>query len=180
VARAAAGAGVRRIVALSAPGAAVDAVDPLRAALGEAERVLAAAPVPTVVVRTSLVDTPAIRDALGTAGLSPQERETLVAPVRAEDVVALVVAFDRLRSSAASGHATFHADGPTALPLGAYLERVGVARPGSGSLVGRRALDPGRVPMLLPALRGPWIGSDLDGPDAWEFTGTLPGVVGPR
>lgn len=180
LARAAAGAGVRRIVALSAPGAAVDATDPLRAALGEVERILASAPVPTVVVRTSLVDTPALRDALATAGLSPEEREVPVAPVRAEDVVALVVAFDRLRSSAETGHATFRADGPTPLPLGAYLERVGVTKPGSGSLVGRRALDPARVPMLLPALRGPWVGDVRDGPDAWEFTGTLPGVVGPR
>jgi uncharacterized protein YbjT (DUF2867 family) len=180
LARAATGAGVRRIVALSVPGAGVGADDPLRAAMGEVERTLATAPVPTVAVRTSLVDTPATRDALATAGLSPEEREAPVAPVRVEDVVALVVAFDRLRSSAATGHATFRADGPTVLTLGAYLERVGVARPGSGSLVGRRALDPARVPMLLPSLRGRWVGDDADGPDAWSFTGTLPGVVGPR
>jgi uncharacterized protein YbjT (DUF2867 family) len=180
VTRAATGAGVRRIVALSVPGATVDADDPLRAAMGEVERVLAAAPVPTVVVRTSLVDTPATRDALATAGLSTEERQVPVAPVRPEDVVALVVAFDRLRSSAETGHAAFSADGPTTMALGAYLERVGVARPGSGSLVGRRALDPARVPMLLPSLHGPWVSDEADGPDAWSFTETLPGVVGPR
>jgi uncharacterized protein YbjT (DUF2867 family) len=180
LARAAANAGVRRIVALSAPGSDVDADDPLRAALGEAERSLAEASVPTVVVRTSLVDTPAIRDAFATAGLSPEELERPVAPVRPEDVVALVVAFDRLRSSAETGHVTFRADGPSVVTLGGHLERVGVGRPGRGSLVGRRALDPARVPMLLPSLRGRWVGDPSDGPDAWTFTGTLPGVVGPR
>jgi uncharacterized protein YbjT (DUF2867 family) len=181
LARAAAGAGVRRVVALSVPGADVDAPDPLRAAYGEVEATLAGAPVPTVVVRTSLVDTPAIRDALGTAGLSADERGVTVAPVRAEDVVALLVAFDRLRSTAATGHAVFAADGPTSLPLGAYLERVGIRRPGTGSLVGRRAFDPGRVPMLLPSLHGPWVNGVGDGapPDAWRFTGTVPSVVGP-
>jgi uncharacterized protein YbjT (DUF2867 family) len=180
LARAAAGAGVRRIVALSVVGATVDATDPLRAAYGEAEELLAAAPVPTVVVRTSLVDTPAIRDALATAGLSSQERQVPVAPVRPEDIVALIVAFDRLRSSAASGHAAFAADGPVTRSLGAYLERVGVGRPGTGSLVGRRALDPARVPMLLPSLRGPWVDGGASGlPDAWEFTDLSPGVVGP-
>jgi hypothetical protein len=46
-----------------------------------------AAPVPTVVVRVSLVDTPAIRDALATAGLSADELERPIAPVRPTDVV---------------------------------------------------------------------------------------------
>ncbi len=179
LARAATGAEVRRIVALSVPGADPGAPDPLRAAHGEVERILASAPVPTVVVRTSLVDTPAIRDALGTAGLSEEERAQVVAPVRPEDVITLVVAMDRLRSSATEGHAAFAADGPATVPLGAYLERAGVGRPGSGSLVGRRALDPDVVPMLLPSLRGPWVNGDAGPPDAWTFTGTTPGVVGP-
>ncbi|WP_052666247.1 SDR family oxidoreductase [Nitriliruptor alkaliphilus] len=177
--RAATGAGVRRIVALSVVGASPGAPDPLRAAYGEVEALLAAAPVPTVVLRTSLVDTPAIRDALGTAGLSPDEREQQVAPVRPADVVELVVSFDRMRSSAASGHAAFTADGPTTSTLGDYLTRVGVARPGQGSLVGRRALDPARVPMLLPSLTGPWVSGPSDPPDAWAFTGVVPSVVGP-
>ncbi len=182
LARAASGAGVRRIVALSVHGADVAAADPLRAAMGEVEAVLAAAPVPTVVVRTSLVDTPAIRDALATAGLSPQEREQPVAPVDPADVVALLVAFDRLRSSAASGHAVFGADGPVVRALGEHLRLVGAAGPGSGSLVGRRALDPARVPMLLPALRGSWVAGDgADrAPDAWSFVGLEPRVVGPQ
>lgn len=179
LARAAAGAGVRRIVALSVIGASVDAADPLRGAHGEVEAILAAAPVPTVVVRASLVDTAAIRDALGTAGLSEQERDRVVAPIVPGDLVELLVAFDRMRSSAASGHAAFVAEGPTRLSLGGYLERVGVARPGRGTLVGRRALDPARVPMLLPSLTGPWVDDGDELPDAWGFTGTTPGVVGP-
>jgi uncharacterized protein YbjT (DUF2867 family) len=179
LATAATGAGVRRIVALSVAGAAVDAPDPLRAAYGEVEAILAAAPVPTVVIRASLVDTPAIRDALATAGLSTDERDRPVAPVRPADVVELVVAYDRLRSSAASGHAAFAADGPATLSLREYLERVGIRRPGSGSLVGRRALDPDRVPMLLPSLAGPWVNGPGDLPDAWRFAAVTPSVTGP-
>jgi hypothetical protein len=179
LARAATGAGVRRIVAVSVAGAAPDALDPLRAAYGEVEAVLAAAPIPTVVIRASLVDTPAIRDAFGTAGLSADERARPVAPVRPTDLVELIVAFDRMRSSATTGHAAFSADGPVTLPLGEHLERVGVARPGRGSLVGRRALDPARVPMLLPSLAGPWVDGGSGLPDAWTFTGVTPGVVGP-
>ncbi|MEX1178628.1 MAG: NmrA family NAD(P)-binding protein [Nitriliruptor sp.] len=180
LARAAAGAEVARVIALSVPGADPGAPDPLRAAQGEVEQVLADAPIPTVVIRTSLVDTPATRDALGTAGLSADERDRPVAPVRIEDVVALVVAFDRMRSSAATGHAVFAADGPSTTSIGGYLERAGVQRPGGGSLVGRRALDPSRVPMLLTSLRGPWVnGEATDAPDAWRFTGTTPSVIGP-
>lgn len=177
--RAASGAGVRRLIALSVVGASPAASDPLRAAAGEVEALLAAAPVPTVVLRLSLVDTPAIRDALATAGLSPEELDRPVAPVRPSDVVALAVAFDRLRSSARAGHAVFTAEGPARLTLGDHLERVGVARPGRGSLVGRRALDPRRVPMLLPSLGGPWVDDGSDLPDAWSFTGTTPDAVAP-
>lgn len=177
--RAASGAGVHRLVALSVAGASPAAKDPLRAAAGEVEALLAAAPVPTVVLRLSLVDTPAIRDALATAGLSADELARTIAPVRPADVVALVVAFDRLRSSARSGHAIFTAEGPTRSSIGDHLERVGVGRPGQGSLVGRRALDPRRVPMLLPSLSGPWVDDASDLPDAWSFTGTTPDVIAP-
>jgi uncharacterized protein YbjT (DUF2867 family) len=182
LARAAAGAGVKRVIALSVPGAAPDASDPLRAAMGEVERILAAGPVPSVVVRTSLVDTPAMRDGLATAGVSDEARATRVDPVRPDDVVDLVAAFDDLRSSAPRGHVTFTADGPTPLTVAGYLDRVGVARVGTGSLVGRRVLDPSRVPMLLPSLAIPWIATD-DGhaglPDAWSFTGLTPGALQP-
>jgi uncharacterized protein YbjT (DUF2867 family) len=179
LARAATGAGVRRLVALSVVGASSDANDPLRVASGQVEALLAATPVPTVVVRVSLVDTPAIRDALATAGLSADELERPIAPVRPTDVVGLLVAFDRLRSSASSGHVAFTAEGPSRMTLGSFLDRLGIARPGRGSLVGRRALDPARVPMLLPSLTGPWVDDASDLPDAWDFTGTVPDVVAP-
>lgn len=190
LARAAAGAEVRRVVALSVAGADPGAPDPFHAAMGEVEQVLAAAPTPSVVVRTSLVDTPAVRDALATAGLSTSEREVEVAPVRPDDLVALLVAFDELRGSATSGHATFLADGPRRMTLDRYLDRVGVARAGSGSLVGRRALDPRRTPLLLPSLHGPWVSAapeiaaqatpDAPAlPDAWAFTGVSPLPPGP-
>lgn len=174
--RAATNAGVARIITLSPPGAAPDAVDPLRAAAGEVEAAFAAASVPTVVLRTSVVDTAPVRDALATAGLSAEERRIEVAPVRPADVVALVLAFDDLRGSAAAGHAVFRADGPWRTDLDGWFDRVGVARPGSGSLVGRKALDPARVPMLLPSLRGRWVNdADTDRyPDAWTFTGVTP------
>ena len=177
LAQAATNAGIARIVALSSPGADPEAPDPLRAACGQVERVLAACPVPSVVVRTSLVDTPATRDAFATAGLSAEERRTPVAPVRIDDVVRLVVAFDDLRGSASTGHAVFVADGPAPVTLDEHLAAVGASgRPGSGSLVGRRALDPARVPLLLPSLHGPWTNAEVpDGyPDAWDFTGVTP------
>lgn len=176
--RAATNAGVRRIVALSVPGADPAAHDPLRATAGEIEGLLAAAPAPSVVLRTSLVDTPVLRDALATAGLSADERAVPVAPVRVDDLADLVVGFDDLRGSSAHGHAVFRADGPWRTSIDGWLERVGAAGPGRGSLVGRRALDPARVPMLLPSLRGPWSndedpgGADL--PDAWSFVGLTP------
>jgi uncharacterized protein YbjT (DUF2867 family) len=182
LARAAAGAGVQRVIALSIPGAAPDADDPLRAAMGEVERILAAGPVPSVVLRTSLIDTPAMRDGLATAGIADRTRETRVDPVRPDDVVELVAAFDDLRGSAPRGHFTFLADGPTALTVAGYLDRVGVARVGSGSLVGRRVLDPARVPMLLPSLGAPWVATDAERavlPDAWSFTGLNQGALQP-
>lgn len=182
LARAAENAGVRRIVALGVPGADRRAADPLRAAAGEVEAILAGCSVPTVVLRTSVVDTPAIRDALATAGLSPQEREREVAPVRTDDVAALVGVFDDLRGTSASGHAVLLADGPTSTTIDGWFDRVGVARPGAGSLVGRRALDPARVPMLLPSLQGPWTSRADRGtyPDAWTFAALTPRMPGLR
>jgi uncharacterized protein YbjT (DUF2867 family) len=180
VARAATNAGVRRVIALSLPGADVDADEPLRRAKGEVEAVFAAADPPSVVVRVSLVDTPAIRDALVTSGRLGALADVEVAPVRVADLVELVVAFDRARGQATRGHLVAAADGAVSLPLGEHLRRVGARGPGRGSLVGRRFVDPGSVPLLRGALTaGPWVTRDPAVLDGWRFAGLTPGVVGP-
>lgn len=181
VATAAANAGVRRVIALSLPGASAAAQDPLRRAKAAAEQALAVAPCPTVVVRASLVDTRAIRDVLATAGLPPEVLETSVAPVRVADLIELVVAFDRARSRADEGHLVVAADGPTRTTLAGYLERVGVEPPGRGSLVGRRLVAEDRRGHLAAVLSGPWT-TDPDTEialDGWSFADVAPGTPGP-
>jgi uncharacterized protein YbjT (DUF2867 family) len=180
LARAATNAGVRRLILLSVAGSEPGSLDPLRAAQAEVEALVGDGAVPSIVLRMSLVDTPRVRDALTTAGLSAEERDVEVAPIRSQDVAELVTAFDGMRSTATTGHATFCAAGPVTMTVADYLSRVGVASPGAGGLVGRKAFDPGVSPLLLPALRsGPWTQMDAPFPDAWEFAQITPGVVGP-
>jgi uncharacterized protein YbjT (DUF2867 family) len=175
VARAAEQAGVRRIVALSLPGADPAAGEPLRRAKAAVEARFAAAAPPSVVVRVSLLDTPAIRDTLATTGDLGAAAAVPVAPVQVGDLLELVVAFDRARGRAERGHLVVAADGPTVCDLATYLERVGVAGPGRRPLVGRRFVDPDRVPMLLPALAsGPWTTQDASILDGWSFAGLAP------
>jgi uncharacterized protein YbjT (DUF2867 family) len=178
LARAATGAEVRRVVMLSLPGADPDAEDPLRAAKGRVEAVLAAIPCPTITLRVGLVDTPLLRDALITSGLEPDLLDTEVAPVRAADVAELVVAFDRARSRSPEGHLVVAADGPQRLSLAGYLDRVSVDRPGRGSLVGRRIPDPAAAERLVSILRGPWWSTDPTIVDGWSFAGLDPAVPG--
>jgi hypothetical protein len=179
VTRAASSAQVRRLIVTSVPGASADAGDPLRRAAHEVEVAAAAAAPPSIVLRHSLVDTPALRDALSTAGLTDDERAQVIAPVRVEDLVELVVAFDRARSSAPVGHLVVAADGPERLPIAGYLDRVGVGRPGSGGLIGRRLLADDEAPLLRPALAGPWWSEGPAVLDGWAFAGIVPGVPGP-
>jgi uncharacterized protein YbjT (DUF2867 family) len=170
VATAAANAGVRRVIALSLPGADPASPDPLRRAKGMSERTFAEAAPPSVVVRVSLVDTPSLRDTLATSGLGRRLADVEVAPVRAEDLVELVVGFDRARSQATEGHLVVAADGPRRLPLGEHLRAVGVASVGAGGLVGRRLVDESSVPLLASALRaGPWWTQDETVLDGWRF-----------
>jgi uncharacterized protein YbjT (DUF2867 family) len=178
LARAATGAEVRRIVMLSLPGADPGAREPLRAAKGQVEAVLAAVPCPTIALRIGLVDTPLIRDALVTSGLGPDLLDTEVAPVRAADVAELVVAFDRARSRSEEGHVVVAADGPQRMSLAGYLDRVAVDRPGRGSMVGRRLPDRAAVERLTSALDGPWWSTDPTLVDGWSFAGFEPGVPG--
>lgn len=174
VARAATNAGVRRLIGLSLPGAAADAVEPVRRSSHAAEVALASAGPPSIVVRTSLIDTPAIRDALATVGLGPEEAEVPVAPVRLTDIVELLAAFDRARSRATSGHLVVAADGPVRTTLGDLLVVVGVGRPGAGGLLGRRLLADDQAPLLRSALAGPWWSDDPRLLDGWTFAGLTP------
>jgi uncharacterized protein YbjT (DUF2867 family) len=176
VAVAATNAGVQRLISLSLPGAAAGADDPLRRAKAQVEEVFAGAGPPSVVIRSSLVDTPALRDGLATAGLGAEVLDRVeVAPVRVGDLVELVWAFDEARSRSRSGHLVVSADGPTRMTLRDYLARVGVAGPGGGGLVGRRLTDDVDAPLLRQALiAGPWWTEDPAVVDGWRFAGLHP------
>lgn len=178
VAGAAERAGVRRVVALSPPGSTVQAGDRLRRVKAEGERLLRGADLPTVVVRPSLVDTSALRDAL--AGLDPTAEvlERPVAPVRPDDLVALVALIDAARSSVRRGHVVFAADGAERMSLADYLRRAGVGLPGTpGRREGRRYRPADAAPLLEPALAGPWVNEDERLLDAWKFAGLTPEPV---
>jgi uncharacterized protein YbjT (DUF2867 family) len=176
---AALGAGVRRLITTSVTGADPRADDPLRAALGEVERLFADAPLPSVALRLSLVDTPALRDALAAARPGSAALAGRVAPVRVEDVVEAISFLDEIRSTAHEGHVVLAAPGPERLTLAGYLERVGVGAPGAvGRLVGRVWRDPATRPLLAGALDGPWI-PDPRWPVVWDLAGTVPRPVQP-
>ncbi len=171
-------AGVRRVVALSPPGSTVQAGDRLRRVKAEGERLLRGADLPTVVLRPSLVDTSALRDAL--AGLTPpgEVLERPVAPVRPDDLAALVAAIDAARSSVRRGHVVFAADGAERMSLADYLRRTGVGLPGTpGRREGRRYRPADATPLLEPALAGPWVNDDERLLDAWEFADLTPEPV---
>lgn len=179
-ARAAAGAGIRRLIALSLPGASPAAADPLRRAKGRMEEIFAALPCPSIVLRVGLVDTPNVRDALLTAGLAPEFMGTVVRPVRVADLMELIVAFDRARSSRSEGHLVVAADGPVAMSLVGFLDRVTASgadrRP---SRVGRRLPDEATTARLAAVLAGPWSQEEPYLLDGWSFAGLRPGVPGP-
>lgn len=174
-------AGVQRVIALSLPGAEPDSDDPLRAAAGRVEHDLQARPFPSVVVRPSLVDTSATRDLLATLP-GTSHHDTVVAPVRVEDLARGLVAIDEARSRAAAGHVVFRADGPELLTIAAYLRQVGVrGEDGSMDLVGR-VYRPGQAggPARRALAAGPW--TEPDDPataDLWSFAEHDPQPVTP-
>lgn len=175
---AAVGAGVQRVVLLSLPGASPDADDPARRAAGILEEHAAAADLPTIVVRPSLLDTPALRDAV--AALGPTPDEVVVAPIRPDDLVEALVALDRARSSATSGHAVFSAAGPEPLTLDQWLRRTGVRGEGGGTdFVGRTYRPGDAAGPLRRALAGPWVERvSADVADLWAFARRDPSPVG--
>lgn len=172
VLEAAGGAGVRRVIGLSLPGATLDAGDPLRRVKAGVERRMREAALPTVVVRVSLVDTPGLRDVLAGLPPDPAVLERTVAPVRPDDLVELLVALDAARSRASAGHVVFAADGPEAMALGDYLEVVGIAR--EPRRLGRHYRRPGASPLLEEGLEGPWVNRDERLLDGWEFADLTP------
>lgn len=174
LARACNGAGVARVIALSLPGAAASAADPLRRAKGRVEDIIAAIDCPSIVLRVGLIDTPAMRDALAAGGFGDDVLNTEVAPVRADDVAELVVAFDNARSRAERGHLTATGDGPIRVSLARYLDQVGIDRVGAGSLVGRRIPDQATLDRLRVTLTGPWVLDDPTLLDGWRFAGLAP------
>ena len=178
VASAATGAGVRRLVCLSLPGADDSAADPLRRAKAAVEARFAQVPCPSVVVRAGLVDTPWVRDLLVTGGLDAAALEKQVAPVRAGDLIELLVAFDRARASAPQGHLVVAADGPERLSLAGYLDRVGADRVGRGALRGRRLPDQATLDRVVEVLAGPWWSDDPTLVDGWAFAELEPAAPG--
>lgn len=170
---AAGNAGVRRLIVVGLAGVATltaGGSDPLRAALARLETTLQGAPIPTVVLRTSLLDTPELRDALASDRPSGDLADVAVAPVRDTDLVELVTAFDGLRSEAHEGHVVFRAEGPARTTLGEHVAALGLTE----SRVGRTYRPADAHPLLRPALAGPWLDGASALFDAWEFTGIAP------
>jgi uncharacterized protein YbjT (DUF2867 family) len=160
---AASNAGVNRLVVRSVPGAGA-ATDGLRAACADVERRLAELDLPTVVVRTSLVDTPELRDALAATGTVPGDLS--VAPLHLDDVVAALVALDDARGSVV-GHATFRLQGPVKA-MTDYLDE-------GRDLVGRVYTAPDQRPLLSPSLATSWAEpEDAVTADLLDFAGLTP------
>lgn len=160
---AATNAGVARLVVRSVPGADA-AADGLRAACADVERRLADLDLPTVTVRTSLIDTPELRDALAATAAVPGDLP--VAPLHVDDVVAALVALDDARGSAV-GHATFRLQGAS-IAMADYLDD-------GRDLVGRVYTTPDQRPLLGPSLGTAWV--EPDGgttADLLDFAGLTP------
>lgn len=182
--RAAEGAGIERVVVVTLAGAGMHAQDPLRRAHGEVAQAFAELPMPSIEIRTGLVDTRSATDLLLAAGLPPEVRSRPVAPVEPADLLELVVAVDRARSRADAGHLVVVADGRTRRTIGEHLERrtaAGDDREAVGArprLTGRRVPTPAARDALLATLDGPWWTDDPQMPDAWDLFAVGPAAAG--
>ena len=176
-ARAADGAEVERVILVTIAGADVTAQDPLRRVHGEVAAAFAALPLPSIEVRTGLLDTPATTDLLLAAGLPAEERARTIAPVPLADLVELVVAIDHARSRAADGHLVVAADGPVRRTIAEHLDLAAGLAAGrdapaaQGRLTGRKVPTAAARTALLATLDGPWWESDPAIPDAWALFG---------
>lgn len=146
-------AGVARLVVRSVPRPDA-AADPLRRVCAEIEAELASLPLPTVAVRTAMVDAPRLRDALVSVGGAIGDPELEVSPLHPDDVVDALVALDAARATATTGHVVFRLQGRPRR-LGDYLDHLG-----QGQLVGRVYIPADRVPLLRAGLATPWCEPD--------------------
>jgi uncharacterized protein YbjT (DUF2867 family) len=169
-ARAARGADIERVVLVTVAGADVDAADDLRRSHGEVANAFAELPFPTVELRTGLVDTPALRDLLVTAGLPESARSRAVAPLDPQALIELIVAVDAARSSSDAGHLVLAAHGPHRRPLSSMLD----GSAGAARLTGRRVPTAAAREALLARLDGPWWTDDAQIPDGWGLFGITP------
>ena len=176
-ARAADGAAVQRAVLVTLPQGR-EPGDPLRRVHAEVAGAFAALPLPSVEVRTGLLDTPATTDLLLAAGLPEPERSTPVAPVDVGALAALVVAIDDARSRATGGHLVVAADGPDRRPLADHVADATARTGGTGRLAGRRVPSEADRSALLGTLAGPWWTDDADIPDAWSLFDVAPDPAG--
>lgn len=162
---------VSRLVVRSVPRASSGA-DPLRRVCAGIEGALADLSMPTVAVRTSLVDTTALRDALASLPRRDVDARLDVAPLAVADVVDALVALDAVRGTATQGHATFRLQGRPRT-LGAYLDHVA-----TGDLVGRVYTPRDRVPLLAPSLATAWAEeADATVADLLAFADLTPSVL---
>lgn len=165
---------VQRLVVRSVPRVR-NGDDPLRRVCAAVEDALVELPMPTVAVRTSLVDTTALRDALVSTSPRHLDRDLPVAPITVGDAVEALVALDAVRGTARAGHATFRLQGRPG-PLQDYLDHVDT----SGGLVGRVYTPGDRVPLLGPSLATPWVeAEDATVADLLAFAELAPSPLAP-
>jgi len=171
-ARAAEGAGIQRAILVTLAGSVPDAGDALRRTHAEVADAFAALPLPSIEVRTGLIDTPVTTDLLLGAGLSSEDRSRIVAPVALDALAELVTAIDHARGSASEGHLVVAADGPRRRTIDAHLdERAAGSSAGEGGrrLTGRRVPSAAARDALIATLDGPWWSDDPLVPDAWSL-----------
>ncbi len=165
VVTAAIGAEVQRLILLSVAGASPTSDEPYRRAKGEVEDLVAAAPIPSVALRCSLIDTPGMRDVVAGAHLPDVAWQNRVRPLSVELAAEVISFLDEVRSEAHEGHVVLRCEGARERTLGEYRDHVA-----GGSLVGRTYRPAGAHPLVADALAGPWLPAP-SWPDAVELAG---------
>lgn len=165
-------AAVARLVVRTVP-RPVAGADPLRDVCVATESALEALALPTMAVRTSLVDGPGLRDALVSIGGAVGDPDLEVAPLHPDDVVDALIALDSARATATTGHVVFRLQGRRRR-LADYLDHLG-----DGGLVGRVYTPSERVPLLRASLATPWYEPDDATADLLDFADRTPRPLAP-